>query len=78
VGWNGVVLLRELVSLGFTGSYQQLQRYLKPYRAQRKWAELATVRFETGPGEQAQVDYGQLRIWIGERVCRKFCVRAIQ
>lgn len=22
VGWNGMVLLRELVSLGFTGSYQ--------------------------------------------------------
>ena len=67
VGWNGMVLLRELVSLGFTGSYQQLQRYLKPHRAQRKWAELATVRFETGPGEQAQVDYGQLRVWIGEQ-----------
>jgi transposase len=40
----------------------------KPYRAQRKWAELATVRFETGPGEQAQVDYGQLRVWIGEQL----------
>ena len=24
-----------------------------------------TVRFETGPGEQAQVDYGQLWVWIG-------------
>jgi transposase len=68
VGWNGVVLQRELLGLGFTGSYQQVQRYLKPYRAQRKWAELATVRFETAPGEQAQVDYGQLRIWIGEQL----------
>lgn len=68
VGWNGVVLHRELAGLGFTGSYQQLQRYLKPHRAQRKWAELATVRFETGPGEQAQVDYGQLRVWIGEQL----------
>ena len=54
VGWNGVVLHRELVGLGFSGSYQQVQRYLKPHRAQRKWAELATVRFETGPGEQAR------------------------
>jgi len=25
------------------------------------------VRFETEPGEQAQVDYGQLRVWIGEQ-----------
>ena len=68
VGWNGVVLHRELVGLGFIGSYQQVQRYLKPHRAQRKWAELATMRFETGPGEQAQVDYGQLRVWIGEQL----------
>ena len=68
VGWNGVVLHRELTGLGFSGSYQQVQRYLKPHRAQRKWAELATVRFETGPGEQAQVDYGQLQVWIGAQL----------
>jgi transposase len=68
VGWNGVVLHRELGGLGFSGGYQQVQRYLKPYRVQRKWAELATVRFETGPGEQAQVDYGQLRVWLGAQL----------
>ncbi|MDO8434687.1 MAG: hypothetical protein Q7S58_20000 [Candidatus Binatus sp.] len=62
VGWNGVVLQRELAGLGFSGSYQQVQRFLKPYRAQRKWSELATMRFETEPGEQAQVDYGQLAL----------------
>ena len=61
VGWNGVVLFRELAGIGFAGSYQQVQRFLKPYRAPRKWSELATVRFETEPGEQAQVDCGQLR-----------------
>jgi transposase len=27
VGWNGVVLHRELVDLGFTGTYQQVQRF---------------------------------------------------
>ena len=67
VGWNGAVLHRELAGLGFTGTYQQVQRFLKPYRAQRKWSELATARFETEPGEQAQVDYGQLQVWIGEQ-----------
>ena len=25
------------------------------------------MRFETEPGEQAQVDYGQLQVWIGEQ-----------
>jgi len=26
----------------------------------------ATVRFETPPGAQAQVDFGQVRVWIGD------------
>jgi transposase len=67
VDWNGVVLHRELVALGFSGSDQQVQRLLKPRRDRRRWQEAATVRFETEPGEQAQVDYGQLQVWIGEQ-----------
>jgi transposase len=55
------------VALGFSGSYQQVQRLLKPRRDRRRWQEAATVRFETEPGEQAQVDYGQLQVWIGEQ-----------
>jgi transposase len=66
VGWNGRVLLRELRGLGFTGGYQQVQRALQPLRTTRRWAALATLRFETAPGEQGQVDFGQLRVWIGE------------
>ena len=66
VGWNGVVLLRELRAQGFTGGYQQVQRALQPLRSTRRWAALATMRFETGPGEQAQADFGQLGVWIGD------------
>jgi transposase len=66
VGWNGIVLLRELRTQGFTGGYQQVQRALQPLRTTRRWAARATVRFETGPGEQAQVDFGQLQVWIGD------------
>jgi transposase len=62
-----VVLHRELIGLGFNGGYQQVQRLLKPRRDRRRWQEVATVRFETAPGEQAQVDYGQLQVWIGEQ-----------
>jgi hypothetical protein len=61
------VLYRELQGLGFTGGIVQVQRWLRPQRERRKWSELATVRFETRPGEQAQVDYGQLKVWIGEQ-----------
>jgi transposase len=67
VGWNGKVLHRELHRLGFTGGYLQVQRYCKPLRDARRWASVATVRFETPPGQQAQVDFGQLRLWIGEQ-----------
>jgi transposase len=70
VGFNGAVLYRELQGLGFTGGIVQVQRRLRPQREQRKWSALATMRFETGPGEQAQVDYGQLKIWIGAQVER--------
>ena len=65
VGFNAVVLHRELQGLGFPGGFMQVQRFVRPYRDQRRWSELATVRFETGPGEQAQADYGQLWVWIG-------------
>jgi transposase len=67
VGFNGAVLLRELRALGFTGGYLQIQRYLQPIRTERRWAAEATVRFETAPGEQAQVDFGETVLWLGEQ-----------
>lgn len=66
VGWNGAVLYREVRTLGFTGGSLQVQRSLQPLRAERRWAAEATVRFETGPGEQGQVDFGELGVWLGE------------
>lgn len=68
VNWNSRVLHRELQALGFAGTYQQVQRAIQPLRADRAWATVATVRFETHPGQQAQVDFGQTRLWIGERL----------
>ena len=53
------MLHRELHGLGFTGGYLQVQRYLQPLRAARQWAAVATMRFETAPGEQAQFDFGE-------------------
>jgi transposase len=53
---NGVVLLRELRAQGYRGSYSILKDYLHPLRRGRM--PKATVRFETEPAEQAQVDFG--------------------
>jgi transposase len=56
---NCVVLLRELQARGYTGRYSILKDYVRPFR--QRLAVLPTRRFETAPGEQAQVDWGQFR-----------------
>ena len=53
---NCVVLQRELRARGYEGSYTILSEYVRPRRRSRQLE--ATVRFETDPGEQAQVDWG--------------------
>ena len=47
---------RELRGLEYEGSYTILAEYVRPRRRRRQ--PQATVRFETEPGEQAQVDWG--------------------
>ncbi len=70
VEFNAAVLLRELRAQGYTGSYATLRRYVAPWRAEQRREELGTVRFETGPGEQAQVDWGSSWVWLGEERIR--------
>ena len=69
---NCVVLHRELRARGYDGGYSILKDYVSPRRRPRQ--PDATMRFETAPGEQAQVDWGSLayideagkkrRIWV--------------
>jgi transposase len=68
VGFNAVVLLRELRPLGYTGSYNALLDYLRPWRVAPD--PLPTPRFETEPGQQAQVDWGSLGLWLGSAAVR--------
>lgn len=65
VGYNAAVLDRELRAAGYEGSYPTVQRFVRSLRSAAQ-PEQATVRFETGPGEQAQVDWGMLNVWLGE------------
>ena len=56
--WNAAVLLREIKAKGYTGGYSILKDHLHP---QRKAARTVAVRrFETPPGHQAQVDWGDV------------------
>jgi transposase len=65
VGYNAEVLHRELQEAGYKGSARSVRRYVEGQREAAR-PEVATVRFETGPGEQAQVDWGMINVWIGE------------
>jgi transposase len=56
---NCVALLRELRAQGYRGGITILKDFVRPLRQPRQPA--ATVRFETEPGEQAQVDFGSVR-----------------
>lgn len=66
VDFNSTVLYRELVThFGYQGSAQQVLRFVRPLRVAARVPE-ASPRFETPPGQQAQVDFGQRRVWIAD------------
>lgn len=56
---NAVVLFRELQELGYDGQYTVVKDFVRPFRRTRVSAQRITTRFETAPGEQAQVDFGR-------------------
>lgn len=56
---NGVVVKRLLAEQDVDVPLRTLQRVLEPHRQEKRAAELATVRFETAPGHQMQIDFGE-------------------
>jgi transposase len=56
---NGVVVQRLLAEQQVAVPLRTLQRVLAPHRQAKRAAELATVRFETAPGHQMQIDFGE-------------------
>jgi transposase len=62
--WNAVVLADELRAQGYQGGLTRLRDFLRPLRQEHRRQQEATVRFETEPGQQAQVDWGHFgRLW---------------
>lgn len=56
--WNAVVLLAEIKARGYSGEYSILKDFLRPLR--KEATAVAVRRFETPPGHQAQLDWGEL------------------
>jgi transposase len=59
-GLTGKRLLRELREMGYAGGYTAVTDFLRDVRPAP--ASGFEVRFETGPGEQAQVDFAQFHV----------------
>ena len=69
-GGNADVVRQELASeLGIVIGLRSVELRVHRWRRELKAQMRATVRFETAPGHQMQIDFGDTRVWIGgERV----------
>src|SRR6185312_11640250 len=61
---NAVVVAQLLAERGMDVHVRAVQRVVARHRRDRRAAELATVRFETAPGHQMQIDFGEKRVSI--------------
>jgi transposase len=76
-GGNAVVVRRLLAERGVAVSERTIQRAVADLRREQRAAALATVRVETAPGEQLQIDFGQKRIAIAGVAVRVFLLVAV-
>lgn len=74
---NAVVVQRLLAERGLTVSVRTLERAVADIRRERRVAQLATVRVETPPGDQLQIDFGQKRLQIAGVRVRIFLLVAV-
>ena len=69
VGYSARILFQELVAQrSFEGGYGTVRDAVRPLRLETAAAALTQCRFETEPGEQAQVDWGQVRVALGLQI----------
>jgi transposase len=63
VSYSARILFQELRrDHSYAGGYETVRNAVRPMRAEATVASLTQLRFETDPGEQAQVDWGQVRV----------------
>jgi transposase len=68
VNYSARILYQELSrGRGYGGSYDTVKRFVQPLREVAVQAEQVLTRFETPPGWQSQVDWGQGRVYFGQR-----------
>lgn len=70
---NADVLRQELATeKGIAVSLRTVERAVKPYRQELEAEARATMRFETAPGKQMQIDFGERLVEIGGAKVRSY------
>jgi transposase len=69
---NADVVRQELAENGIVLSLRSVERAVAPLRQELEAEARATVRFETAPGRQLQVDFGERRVVIGDESTKVF------
>ena len=63
VNYSAQILFQELrSSRGYSGGYDTVKNAVRPLRVEASAQALTQRRFETEPGQQAQADWGQVRV----------------
>jgi transposase len=74
---NTVVVQQELARRGLHIDLRTLQRAVAPGRQEQRAFALATVRFETPPGQQIQIDFGEKFVGIADRRVKVYFMTAV-
>lgn len=70
---NADVIRQELASEhGIVIGLRSVELKVRPWRRELLARKRATVRFETPPGRQLQIDFGETRVWIGDERLRVY------
>ncbi len=63
VRYSARILYQALrASRGYRSSYETVKRFVAPLRVLAAAAELTQIRFETLPGQQSQIDWGEAKV----------------
>lgn len=74
---NAVVVQRMLSDEGVEASARTVQRAVSERRRQAHAAEVASVRYETAPGKQMQIDFGEKKLRIAGQLVKVFLLVAV-
>lgn len=74
---NTVVIQQELASRGIHVELRTLQRAVATQRQEERAEALATVRFETPPGQQIQIDFGEKVVPIAGQPVKVYLMTAV-